>query len=176
MELEEDRRPATDTLADHLQRVRRRVSRLVGRRDDIEDYVQATMLEAHRSAARHGPPDYPKKWHTRIAERVVARGQARLERGRRVEVALEPHQAKAERTVQEQVDRAEQEERLRESVDLLPPHERDAVRAYYWDDRSCEEIAQQAGTTKGAIKVRLHRARQDLRKRLEVHESSYRSR
>jgi bifunctional DNase/RNase len=57
-------------------------------------------------------------------------------------------------------------ELVREAVELLPPGQRDVVLMHYVDDLSCEEIANLLGTTTGAVRVRLHRARASLRREL----------
>src|SRR5918995_425703 len=58
--------------------------------------------------------------------------------------------------------------RLREpeALELLPVGQRDVVLMHYIDDLSCHEIAQLLDTTPAAIRVRLHRARRQLRRDL----------
>jgi hypothetical protein len=51
-------------------------------------------------------------------------------------------------------------------VELLPERQRDAVLLHYIDGLSCEEIAAVLGSTPGAVRVRLHRARAQLRREL----------
>src|SRR5204863_950312 len=63
-------------------------------------------------------------------------------------------------------DERELFEVVRHAVELLPPAQRDAVLLHYVDDLSCEEIARLLGTTAGAVRVRLHRARAQLRREL----------
>jgi bifunctional DNase/RNase len=55
---------------------------------------------------------------------------------------------------------------VRDAVDVLPPGQRDAVLMHYIDGLSCEEVAVLLGSSPGAIRVRLHRARQQLREQL----------
>src|ERR671939_248481 len=55
---------------------------------------------------------------------------------------------------------------VRRAVELLPPGQRDVVLMHYVDDLSCEEIARLLGTSPGAVRVRLHRARAQLRQEL----------
>jgi bifunctional DNase/RNase len=61
---------------------------------------------------------------------------------------------------------AEPLEDVREAVRLLPPTQREAVLLHYVDGLSCSEIAAALGSTPGAVRVRLHRARAELRSRL----------
>src|SRR5256712_9857453 len=57
-------------------------------------------------------------------------------------------------------------EDVRDGVQLLPPAQRDAVLLHYVDGLSCDEVAAALGSTPGAVRVRLHRARAELRRRL----------
>lgn len=53
--------------------------------------------------------------------------------------------------------------RIWAAVEELPPGERSAVLLAYWDGLTQEEAAGVLGTTAGAVKTRLHRARRRLR-------------
>src|SRR5919199_756400 len=55
---------------------------------------------------------------------------------------------------------------VQDAVDLLPAGQRDVVLMHYVDDLACEEIARLLDTTPGAVRVRLHRARAQLRREL----------
>jgi RNA polymerase sigma-70 factor (ECF subfamily) len=52
------------------------------------------------------------------------------------------------------------------AISLLPPLQREALILYEYEELSLEEIAQVAAIEVGAVKSRLHRARETLRKRL----------
>ena len=56
---------------------------------------------------------------------------------------------------------------LAHAVDALPEIYRDAIRWHYYEDLPIAEIALRLGITEGAAKVRLHRARELLRTRLD---------
>jgi hypothetical protein len=62
-----------------------------------------------------------------------------------------------------QGDERELLELVRDAVGVLPPGQRDVVLLHYVDDLSCDEIARLLGTSPGAVRVRLHRARAQLR-------------
>ena len=51
----------------------------------------------------------------------------------------------------------------RETGDGLPQDQREAVVLFYYEDLPTEEIARILGTTPGAVRVRLSRAREKLR-------------
>ena len=60
----------------------------------------------------------------------------------------------------------ERADAIARAVSLLPPLQREAVLLFEFEDLSLEEIAQIAGVDIGAVKSRLHRARETLRRRL----------
>jgi bifunctional DNase/RNase len=55
---------------------------------------------------------------------------------------------------------------VRGALELLPLGQRDVVLMHYIDDLSCDQIAQLLATSPGAVRVRLHRARRQLRREL----------
>ena len=57
-------------------------------------------------------------------------------------------------------------ERLTRIVDALPVPSYLIIRMFYFDERSCREIAATLGISVGAVKVQLHRARELIRERL----------
>lgn len=61
---------------------------------------------------------------------------------------------------------AERSEAVRESIALLPTLQREAIILFEYEGLSLEDVAAIAGAEVGAIKARLHRARESLRRRL----------
>lgn len=57
---------------------------------------------------------------------------------------------------------------LRELVDALPDRYRQALTAFYYEDRSVAEVAVMLGVPEGTVKTNLHRARALLLQRLEL--------
>ena len=57
-------------------------------------------------------------------------------------------------------------EDVRQAVQLLPRAQRDTILLHYIEGLSCDEIAEMLDSTPGAVRVRLHRARGELRSRL----------
>lgn len=62
---------------------------------------------------------------------------------------------------------AQQRARLQQALRALPPDDRSALALAYFKDLDMASIARIEGCTTGAVKVRLHRARQRLRQLLE---------
>jgi bifunctional DNase/RNase len=105
--------------------------------------------------------------------RAAARGLASLEEldgGRRVPPGL----LAARDPGPEQAAEAHELLRLvRGAIESLPGGQRDVVLMHYVDGLSCQEIAALLGRSTGAVRVRLHRARRELRETLgAVHPES----
>ena len=64
-------------------------------------------------------------------------------------------------------DRREEGGALWQAVETLPRDQREAVVLFYYEDLSTGEIARILGTTPGAVRVRLSRARERLRELLK---------
>jgi len=126
------------------------------------DLVQETYVEAWRPMAARGPPGNPGSWLWTITCRLAQRAYGNRDRKRRSDsklfdsgqASLEPWQLAAE---------AEDRSRLLAGLDRLPAGQANAVRAHYFDYQSCDHLARRYGTTPGAIKTRLYRARRALR-------------
>ena len=61
---------------------------------------------------------------------------------------------------------AERSEMISRAVAALPPSQREALILFEYEELSLEEIAEATGIETGAVKARLHRAREALRRRL----------
>jgi len=149
----------SESFAEQVAAARPRVLRVAERlvREDAEDVVQEAVLRAFlalsslRDAARF------ESWLCGIAVNVA---KLRLRR-----TAIHAR-ALAVAAPNETVFLTEERELLqlvRDAVEVLPPGQRDVVLLHYVDDLSCEEIARILGTSPGAVRVRLHRARAQLR-------------
>jgi uncharacterized protein len=131
------------------------VERMVG--EEAEDLVQEALLHAYLGLSQLRDPARFGAWLCGIA---VNLGKMRLRR-RAVETRVV-----AELTSDGRHEERELLELVREAVEILPAGQREAVLMHYIDGLSCEEIAALLGTSPGAIRVRLHRARQQLREQL----------
>jgi len=142
---------------------RTRVEAVVGRMlpvDEAEDVVQEALLRAYLGLSRLRDPDRFGSWLCGIAVNLA---KMRL-RGRAVQSRLVVAGGLAAETVD--LEEREVLRLVQEAVQLLPPGQRDVVLMHYIDDLSCEEIARLLDTTPGAVRVRLHRARAQLRREL----------
>lgn len=146
-------------VARHRARVQAVVERMLPV-DDVEEVVQEALLRAYLSLSQLRAADRFAAWLCGIAVNLA---KMRLRRGGVQRRAL----ALAGSDVASTADGdRELLEIVRDAVALLPAGQRDVVLMHYVDDLSCEEIANLLGTTPGAVRVRLHRARASLRHEL----------
>jgi RNA polymerase sigma factor (sigma-70 family) len=134
-------------------------SRLVGA-DEAEDVVQEALLRGYLALSTLRDAERFDAWLCGIAINVAKmRLRTRAARERALAGLADGNPAPAP-------DESELLALVRDAVDVLPESRRDVVLMHYVDDLSCEEIARVLGTTPGAVRVRLHRARAQLRNRL----------
>ena len=144
-------------------------------RTDAEDVVQEALLAAYLGLERLRRPDQFGGWLYAITAnlakmRLRQRGShvSFDELGGRWFAAAE---VDLRLTPQEAVEAAELLGLVRSAFDGLPPRQRDVALLYYVDGLSCSEIAALLGSSTGAVRVGLHRARRELRRRLDRKES-----
>src|SRR5262249_48513732 len=142
----------------------RRVLQHAQHAQDAEDAFQATFLVLARK-----PPNLERGqtlagWLYTIAYRAArdARNSAAARRNREQQAMIRPFTE-----ADDQPARAELRRLLDDELHQLPEKYRTPVILCYLDGQSNEETARQLGWPVGTVKVRLSRARDMLRKRLE---------
>jgi len=123
--------------------------------------VQEAVLRAFLSLSQLREPSRFESWLCGIALNVA---KMRLRRA-----ATEARAVAAASGATASVQDGEPLTDVRDAVQLLPPAQREAVLLHYVDGLSCDEVAAALGSTPGAVRVRLHRARTELRRRLALH-------
>lgn len=153
--------------------------RMVRDRATAEDLVQQTFLKVHRARAAYVRGADPAPWIFAIAHRTFlddVRGKKRA----RVQVADDgaPPDLAADITGAPDGTR-DGEDGTREltaatlaALQTLPPAQREAVVLTKLGGKSIVEAAEIAGTTPGAMKVRVHRGYEALRKALGARSGS----
>lgn len=172
------REPEFRTLYDELAPgIRRYLSRLVGEAD-AEDLVQEVFARAHRAMETRRGESSLSTWLYRIATNAaIDRLRAAPRREGSVaapagSVDEEEHEAVCEGAARDAQDseghviRAEMRHCILELVDRLPPAHREVILLGELRDLRDQEIADALGITLEAAKMRLHRARGELRKLL----------
>ncbi len=136
---------------------------MTGSPDVAEDILQASFIKAYQHLAEvHGRFD---AWIFRI----VANGcKDWLKNIRRTHLSYEEDdQPSAFATPDEELDRTELRSDLDRALAALAPSLREAFVMKHVEGRSYEEMADLLGTTVGALKMRVHRAREALQALLE---------
>jgi uncharacterized protein len=140
----------------HRPRLRLLALRVVDDPDEAEDVVQEGLLHAYLGLTQLRDPKRFGGWLGAIVlnlARMTLRRRGAYQRALARAVA-EPRAGLGD------VDTVA---RVRESIELLPQHEREVVALHYVDGLSCEEVGASLGLSAGAVRVRLHRARARLR-------------
>jgi RNA polymerase sigma factor (sigma-70 family) len=132
-------------------------TRIVGA-DDAEDILQEALIRAFLGLSRLRDPERVEAWLTAVAVNVAKMWlRSKASQARAVAAAGPMRPVPAERELLDIV---------RQALEVLPDGQRDVVLLHYIDDLSCGEIAHLVGTTPAAVRVRLHRARAQLRREL----------
>ena len=161
-----DRAPIA-TLLEGRERFLAFVRSKVGDPELAEDVLQEGLLKALRAAPEIRDEERLVAWFYRVLQNAVVDTYRRrgVERGRLtglqgVDVEAEPGEADA-------ADEAALCECLRELVPVLRPEYGELIRALDLEGEAPEAAAARLGITANNLKVRRHRARQALRRRLE---------
>lgn len=145
--------------------------RMLGDSTEAEDAAQETFLRAYTKLATYQPDRKFVNWLLSIASHHCIDCLRRRTRAPQLSLdgPLPPQWVTSSALRPDQVvSKKQEEDRVRQSLDRLPPDYRAAVVLRYWYDLSYEEIASVMRTTESAIKSRLHRARQMLAQQMQA--------
>ena len=148
----------------HYPRFLRFAARMLGNRADAEEVVQDAFVRAYRALDRYEEQGRFDAWVLRIVVNQCRTAGARQRRRSRTFVPWE--------LAEEGGDWAGPPERgwsraVQRALDELPADVREALLLKYVEEQSYEEIAETTGLGVSALKMRLKRARDRLRARLE---------
>jgi RNA polymerase sigma factor (sigma-70 family) len=153
-----EERALEDAYAAYAPTVLSYVSRYVGR-DEAEDVLQRTFLDAWRHAGRYDPRQRFTGWLFTIAHR---RAVDTL-RGRRHQVVdVDSLRELTGEDGREMVNRFADAADVRGAVAQLPDHERTVVEMTYFEDLSQREIAERLDVPLGTVKARASRGTRRL--------------
>lgn len=143
----------------------RHAQRMLGRVDDAEDVVQAAWIRAYRRLAQCRDPERFGAWVFRIA----ANGCKDALKARRKDVV--PMESVGEISSpldgpDEGAERSEQRRRIAAALERLPPDQREAFLLKHVEGWSYEELSERLDVGVSALKMRVHRAREELQRYL----------
>lgn len=125
----------------------------------VEDVAQQSALEALLGVRRLRDPERFGPWLCGIALNLARRALAQKVRTSR----LPPEPIAAPDNVEEAVIAADLAQRVRRAIATLPASQREAVQLFYLEGLTHAEMVAELRISTGAVKARLHKARQRLR-------------
>jgi RNA polymerase sigma-70 factor (ECF subfamily) len=149
------------------------VLRLIGCAEEAQDLLQEAFLRAYQRLDRFNGESSFYTWVYRIAVNLALSGRRRRRpslridegpRGSVIDPADDPEQSDPALPV----ERAERDRLIQDALDALAPDHRAVVVMKEFDGLRYEEIGAALGIPVGTVRSRLHRARGELRGRLQA--------
>lgn len=139
------------------------IESVIGSREEAEDIVQETFINAFRSLRQYDDSKASfATWLHRIAYHEAIR---RMKRRRLPTLSWDEDERLLKYA--EEADTDEQMQRLDKAIDLLPEYDQMLLRLYYEDDMPLKEIAYILDSEASILASRLRRIRNRLRKELQ---------
>lgn len=136
----------------------RHAERMLGQADDAEDVVQSAWIKAFRNLRKCRDPERFGAWVFRIGANAC---KDAVKAKRRGIVPLESV-AELESRDGDTATRLDQRRRLASALARLAPDQREAFLLKHMEGWSYEEMADHLGVQVSALKMRVHRAREEL--------------
>jgi len=137
---------------------------MLGSTEEAEDLAQETFVRVFEQADRYKPEGKFKSWLFRIAGNLA---RSRLRRRKIVQwIPFVDHahdRFGSSRPVDQELEREEERQRVRDALAELPERQRRAILLRRYEDMPYQEIADAMGTTVAAVQTLLHRAMKNLR-------------
>jgi len=149
---------------EHYVRLLAFTLRRVSGREVAEDVVGDTFAVAWRRRDRI--PESPLPWLYAIAANVIAEQYRSARRGRDLGLRL-VHEVGAGPPENDPAEEVARRDAFAAAFATLAEQEREVLRLVAWDGLNVPEAALVLGCSQGAFRVRLHRARRKLAKRLD---------
>lgn len=158
-------------------RVYRFGRRMCGDRDDAQDVLQETLFAAYRALKTVEHPEALRSWLYRVASNACLMMRRRGRHEPQRELSLEELMPLGEDGPRQEIpdpgdlpdseaERAEVVDRVREAIGDLPPPLRIVLVMRDMEGLSTQEVAAALELGESAVKMRLHRARLQLRRAL----------
>jgi RNA polymerase sigma factor (sigma-70 family) len=157
---------ATDLYERYASRIFGYCLHRLGSREEAEDAVQTTFLNAFRSLSRGVVPESESAWLFKIADNVCLSRHRASFRRRRVEAPTDLHAV--EETVAAPARPGEELIPLEGALADMPETQRRALLLREWKGLSYREIAAELEVSQSAVETLIFRARRSLARRLEA--------
>ncbi|MYE91294.1 sigma-70 family RNA polymerase sigma factor [Candidatus Poribacteria bacterium] len=155
-----------DLMREYYSLVYTIVIRIVDNPHDVEEVVQDTFLSAYQGLTQLEDTTKFKSWLAEIA-RNCARQWVRKQRGKTISLdEVGEGVLQTEDFPDERLERQEQRELIRRTMETLPQIDRDIARAFYLEGASYDELTRAHGLSYNAIAFRLFHIKRKLSKRL----------
>ncbi|UCC71547.1 MAG: sigma-70 family RNA polymerase sigma factor [Gemmatimonadota bacterium] len=150
----------------HQDSLYRHAARMIGRPDEATDVVQSALIKGFESLRRCRDPDRVGAWLFRINANQC---KDYLKNRRRRELRLDDAAplASGRSNPEETAERGRLRQRIAAALERLSADEREAFLLKHVEGRSYSEMAELLGASVPALKMRVHRAREELQELLE---------
>jgi RNA polymerase sigma-70 factor (ECF subfamily) len=160
---------AEELFTEHSRRIYAYCLRQLGSREEAEDAVQATYLNACRSLLSGFEPDVAQAWLYKVAHNVCLTKQRSSWRRRRVERPGDLHEI--EEFAAAPPDPGDELLGIDDALASLPEQQRRAILLREWKGLSYREVAAEMELSQGAVETLIFRARRSLAAALDQPET-----
>lgn len=148
----------------HKDRIYRLVYRMLNGVSDVDDVAQEIFLKVYSRIRSFQCRSSFSTWLTRIALNQCINY---LRSQRRFRFLLVENQRRSLIEPQKAIERNEKFEKVYQTINSLPPKQKAVVILHYFEEHSCEEVADILNCSVGTVKSRLFHARKAIKKHLE---------
>jgi RNA polymerase sigma-70 factor (ECF subfamily) len=160
---------AEELFTEHSRRIYAYCLRQLGSREEAEDAVQATYLNACRSLLSGFEPDVAQAWLYKVAQNVCLTKQRSSWRRRRVERPGDLQEI--EEFAATPPDPGDELLGIDDALASLPEQQRRAILLREWKGLSYREVAAEMELSQGAVETLIFRARRSLAAALDQPET-----
>ena len=147
-----------------IENIRRIGLRRLRNKNEIDDFVQETLLRAFSKRSQLRDEAKFEAWIAAIARNLAREWNRAYHRRKRAEASGKTTEAVDSRNPLDDLEKAEERELLKQAMARLNDSDREILRARYLDDASYAELQERYGLSYSAVGQRLHRAKRRLRK------------
>jgi RNA polymerase sigma-70 factor (ECF subfamily) len=139
-----------------------------GQRELAEDVTQETWVRALRHWRQHGAPPNPLAWLTIVARNLIVSHFRRLEQKGVSFDVVSPAEVLAAVEANTVTDSAEVASLVSQALTRIPPAEAQLLETFHYDRMKMSQMAEAYGISERAVEGRLRRARERLRREIEI--------